>query len=122
MRKPSKPQVREADIQHYVKAHLELRDWKVIETHDAWHHPRQDGITDLIAVKYGFHAWIECKRPLWHPCPENVTMSKTEQSERVFRQDLRDHGATTLLIKSFDEVEDDIKTLEARAEKYRRFK
>ena len=62
---PRKPRIKESNIQTYVKESLELKGWVVVETHDAWHHPRTDGITDLIAVKYGFHVWIECKRPTW---------------------------------------------------------
>jgi hypothetical protein len=114
-----KPRIKESDIQRHIKAHLELRGWLVIETHGPFNRPAHEGITDLIAVKYGFTVWIECKRPTWKPCEDWVVISRTESKEREFRSNILCFGGTYALIKNFDEAEDDIKALDAKADKYK---
>jgi len=110
-RKLEKPRIKEKDIQHYVRSHLELRGWFVIDTHDWIYRPAHVGITDLIAIKNGLHVWIECKRPSWKP----GTATKTEQAETEFRDRVKRAGAIYALIKNFDEAEEDIKALDERA-------
>lgn len=114
-----KPVIKEADIQKYVKSHLELRGWLVIETHNSWYRPAQRGITDLIAIKHGFVVFVECKRPTYRPCPSDRQMTATERAETEFRQQVRNAGAKTLLIKDFDEAIEDIKRLDAMARQYK---
>ena len=115
-----KPRVKESDIQHRVKALLELKGWFVIETHGAFNRPAHEGITDLIAVKYGFTVWIECKRPSWNYCKDGNIPSKTEVNEREFKEKIKRAGGTYALIQTFDEAEADVEELNERAEKYRR--
>lgn len=78
-----------------------------------------EGITDLIAIKRGFTAWIECKRPIWKPCPEGKQPTKTEVAERAFQAKIMAAKGTHVLVRNYDEALEDILALEKKAAAWR---
>ena len=114
-----KPSVREKDIQARVKSLLELKGFLVIETHGPFNRPAHEGITDIIAVKYGYTVFIECKRPSWNYCKDGNIPSRTEVKEIEFKQKIKRAGGTYALVQTFDEAEEDIEILNKKAEEYR---
>ena len=121
-RKIYKPRIKESDIQNRVKSLLELKGFLVIETHGPFNRPAHEGITDIIAVKYGFVAWIECKRPSWNYCKIGNVPSRTEVKEVEFKEKIKRAGGTWALIQTYDEAEADIEVLAEKAEAWKKFK
>ena len=121
-RKLQKPRTKESDIQARVKSLLELKGFLVIDTHGPFNRPAHEGITDIIAVKYGFVCWIECKRPSWNYCKDGNVPSRTEVKEIEFKEKIKMAGGTWALIQTFDEAEADIEILAQKAEKYRKWR
>ncbi len=113
----------ERDISEAVKACFVNHGWLAISTHyGAEYRPITPGISDWIMVKHGFVAWVECKSPSWKPSEPPGKPSKTEQAQRAFKEVIIAHGGVYVILQRIEDISADVTRLDAKAEKYRKFK
>ena len=112
----------EKHISEAVRQCFVNRGWLAISTHyGANYRPITPGISDWIFLKHGFVVWCECKNPAWKE-PDPCTGTKTERMQARFRRQILDFGGCYVLLQRIDDISADVTRLDAKAEKYRKFK
>lgn len=93
-------QIREADILAATRQYLRIRGWYVIRNQQNM--GSHKGLSDLQAVKDGRTVYIETKRP----------GGKLSPDQEKFRAAVEGHGATYVVISSFEEVVSTVNALD----------
>jgi len=84
---------KEADILRAVKDFLRVNGWKVVRIHQSLGSER--GIPDLVAIRDGWHVWIEVK----------AANGKLSEHQEKWLADLKEHGGHYIVARSLDDVE-----------------
>jgi Holliday junction resolvase len=108
--------VTEDDIEDMTVLAFEYRGWLVLRTHlKSQYRPIHPGMSDLIAIKNGYHVFIECKRPGYKVKLSPAKQSKTEAAQQEFCRQVVKAGGRYVLITSEDELYADLGILDTMA-------